>query len=806
MRAHEKRRSGLLLGTSVVFLSAALLFTLELAVAKALLPRFGGSPMVWTASMLVYQVLLLGGYAYAHGLADRCSGPTQVRIHVGLLIVAVGVSILGLRVPSLAGGDPAAMSRHPLAGLLFTMLTFVAIPFIAVSATSPLVQHWQQRLYPGQSVYRLYAVSNAGSFVGLLAYPFLVEPRLSLEQQLTIWTALFAITAAALTFVAWRVMRHSREADTPQDIATATESDIGPERRGRDRLLWIILPASTSALLLSATNELCQDLAVFPFMWVLPLSLYLLSFTLTFRDRSIRNAFAFAALATVAGLVTAALSLHVPAPVHIVTINLLVLACCLAAHRELYRVRPPARQLTSYYLRLAAGSGIGAALVTLVAPTFFGGFWEFQISVLAVWIALVLATAWDRSGCMHTGDKRQAATLLGLGVFLLLNAIPEAWMQRHIPAWPAQHAPLSRIGLPIFLAAVLWVAVFRRRPGARSKIWPRVLAGLVLFIVECSLLDRVRSDLSVSGIVGRNFFGVIRVVDNLHKDSGIQVRQLSHGRINHGWQYVNPELRPLPTAYHSPSTGIGQLLIALQDKHASIRIGVTGLGAGALAAYPRSEDLIVFYEIDPQVIALSQGDTATFSFLSDCPGETAVVLGDARQSLQLEHATSGSREFDVLALDAFSSDAIPVHLLTHEAIALYLQHLKQPSGVLAINISNRFLDIEPVVNDAALAFGLKAVLVDSPGDAPVRARSLWALLSHDPRMLDLKAPEGGTIRPLITARVAWTDTYGSPFQLIKWWTPQSRHVRVSELWRNDRPSEPATAELLPEQTPAVPAE
>lgn len=789
-----------MLACLTVFMAAFLLFALELVAAKVLLPRFGGSPMVWTTSMLVYQVLLLAGYAYAHGLAGGRSGRVQATVHIGLLAVAVAVACWRLRVDVFGGGDPAAISRNPVADLLLTLSGTLALPFIAVSATSPLVQHWQQRLNAGRSSYWLYAVSNIGSFAGLLAYPFVIEPLLSIERQFALWNVLFALVALGLGGLALQARRAppAQPSALKRDAErTGAQAGSGPSTIAA----WLALPAATSALLLAATNELCLDLAVFPFLWVLPLSLYLLSFTLTFRSRPMRNLLPEGAVVTVAALCTSAASLMLPAPIHVVSIGALVLVLCLAAHRELYRLRPPAHRLTAFYLWIALGSGLGAIGVALLAPALFRGFWEFQLAILAFWLVMTAVVAADRDGSLRAGDPRQAVALVVLALYLAVNQIPEGWLRREVPAWPGAWSVLIRIGVAVALAALLWAFFLRRRALARSALWPRVLAGLVLLVAECGLVDRVRGDLSQTGCVGRNFFGVVRVKEVLHPATGIRIRQLTHGRINHGWQYLNPELRARPTAYHSPSTGIGRLLRTVQKRKPAVRIGVTGLGAGALAAYPRASDHIVFYEIDPQVVALSVGKRALFSFVNDCPGQAEVVLGDARQSLRVELARQGGRQYDVLALDAFSGDAIPMHLLTHEAFALYLQHVAAPDGVLAVNISNRFLDIEPVLADAACAFGLHAVLLDSTGDLPVCARSLWVLLARDEALL--RDPEiAACARPLAGERVAWTDHACSPFRLLKWWTPHSRHLR---LWPKRERDESVTAPaLLPAQTPDTP--
>ena len=754
---------------AVVFSSSFLIFSLELIAAKALLPRFGGSPMLWTTAMLAYQVLLFGGYACADALS-RVAPRKQATVYIALLAVAVGVAVLQLADGALPVPDPAQISRHPALSLLTVMLLTIAVPFMVLCATSPLVQHWEQRRCPDRSPYGLFAVSNIGSFLALLAYPVVVEPLLGLHRQLGWWTLLFLVTASALAALAWTV----RSSPAPGGATPLRHVVRGlPWQRV---LLWLLLPAVTSAFLLAATNELCQEIAVFPFLWVLPLAAYLLSFALAFRSGDRPNLLPAAAVVTLLGLSTASLGLEVPLMVHVVAMGALVFTLCLAVHRELYRLRPLAEQLTGYYLFVAAGSGVGAAAVALVAPAVFDGYREFHLTIIAIWLALVAATALLPGGCMRRGDRRQAAVLLGVVLCIGFNRVPDRWLAAHVPGWPPSFSILPRLGIVLAVTAIAW-ALVRHRVRADSRVWPRVLAGLVLFIAECYLVNRVYGERNESILAVRNFFGVVRVQDMHPESPRRHVRQLTHGNINHGFQYVDPELHPAATAYHSRSTGIGRLLLGLQSRRPAMRIAVTGLGAGALAAYPRAGDSITFYEINPVVSRLAHGPEAVFSFLNACEGRVNVVLGDARLSMQQELERQGSHLYDVIALDAFSSDAVPVHLLTHEAFALYLEHLA-PGGVLAVNISNRYLDLEPVAADAAHRTGLHAVVIDSPGDPPLPTRSIWCLMARDKNLLETAELRNVGRRPG-ERHVAWTDAASSPFTLLKWWRPG--YIRVIML-------------------------
>jgi len=773
----------------IVFSAAFLLFVLELVTAKALLPRFGGSPMVWTTCMLVYQVLLLAGYSYAHGLSRLGSLRRQTIIYIIMLVAAVVVSAWRIKQDSFAGDG---FSTQPFIDLMVTLAGTIALPFVVISSTSPLIQHWLRNHPARRPVYTLYAVSNVGSFAGLLAYPFLIEPLMRVDRQFHLWSLFFAVTAAGLMWMSLNVQRFSfseKRSDTPDD---------GPQPSRSDRALWILLPATTSALLLSSTNELCQDLAVFPFLWVVPLSLYLLSFVMTFRTHSMSNMLAPAAVTTLIGMGAVSVGMMLPATVMILMVAALVFVLCIAVHRELYRLRPSTKYLTSFYLWTATGSSIGALSITLLPPLFFRGFWELPISVLAVWLVLVIATLKDPDGCMRKGDRRHVAALLGITLYLVINMIPEEVLRHYITRWPGAWSVPLRLAAATAGAIIIWLFIGQRR-FVNAAIWPRVLAGLIIFLVESWLVQRIRNDLADSVHVSRNFFGVVRLQEMVHTDTGIHIRQLTHGRINHGFQYMNESLIRQPTAYHSRSSGIGRLLTELQAQNDDIHIGVTGLGAGALAAYPREKDRMTFYEIDPSVINSSSGDQAFFHFINNSPGKIDIVTGDARQSLRREFLENGSRRYDVLALDAFSSDAVPTHLLTREAFALYLDHLSEPNGVIAVNISNRFLDLEPVMADIARHYGLYSVMLDTLGDPPIRTRSLWVLMSRDAGILQASIIAEAA-RPLNYWTVAWTDSYSSPFALMKWWSPSARQVSILKGRNQKNVSTPV---LSPEQTPGT---
>ncbi|NMO22502.1 fused MFS/spermidine synthase [Pyxidicoccus fallax] len=664
-----------------IFTSAFLLFGVQPLAGRYALPWYGGTPGVWTACMLFFQVALLGGYAYAHGLASRLAPRTQARVHLGLLAVAVAVLVLR----TLWEGSPVAPgpawrpsgSDLPTLRLLAMLAATIGLPFFVLSTTGPLLQSWFARVRPGLSPYPLYALSNAGSFLALLGYPFLVEPWLGRGAQAWGWGAGFVVFAVLCAVCAVDVLRHadapavsSASADAASPSAAAPREEPRPDLRRT--LKWVGLSACASVLLLATTNQLSQDVAAGPFLWVMPLALYLVTFILAFARESFYSRALFSVLLIASGAGVAHVQMagpHAPLSVQLLSYATALFAGCMVCHGELYRLRPSPRHLSAFYLWVSAGGVLGGLFVSVVATALFRSYWEYPLSLGLCCVVVLLGMA--RRPADETGSLRMRRMLRG--------------------------------GMLLVVAGNLVLTQWREHGRALHS--------------------------------ARNFFGVVRVMEQHEQDPGKHFYSLRHGGITHGWQYAAPELRSRPTTYFTRESGLG-LVIAEQRRlreavglPPGLHVGVLGLGIGTSAALLEAEDAGRFYEINPAVISLARGEGGFFSYLRDTPAKVEVVEGDARISLERELERGDPQGFDVLVLDTFSSDAIPVHLLTHEAVALYREHLA-PHGVMALHISNVHLDLVPVTLAHARALGLHAtfVFLDSQGDA---LRSHWMLLSPD---------------------------------------------------------------------------
>ncbi len=671
-----------------IFVSAFLLFAIQPLIAKIILPWFGGSAAVWTTCLLFFQVALLLGYLYAHWTNEHLAPRTQAMVHVAL----VTASLLLLPVIPGAGWKPGG-SEDPIYRILGLLAATVGLPYFLLSTTGPLVQAWYVDDRRGAFPYRLYALSNLGSMLALLSYPVVVEPFASTRHQAEAWSIGYGVFVALTMVLA---LRRRGAGPRVRETASARLSSIEAPA-ATARLLWVLLPACASALLLSVTNHLTQNIAAIPFLWILPLSVYLLSFIIVFdreawyKRRIYLRLFALA-LVTMAYTMledseTTDLRLLIP------LFAAALFIACMVCHGELARLKPHPRYLTSYYLMIALGGALGGVLVGFAAPHLFRGYYELAVSIGAT-AAVVLAVLYlDASTSLYRGQWRVAwaALLLVFGGLLMVLGV-----------------------------------------GVRSSITDY----------------RVRM---------RSFYGGLRIMD---EGSGPDAtRKLMHGTINHGEQYLWAGRSRTPTTYYGPQTGVG-LAIRNSGRNPQ-RVGVIGLGAGTLAAYGRAGDDYRFYDINPQVVALARSE---FRFLRESAARTEVILGDARLSLEREP----DQQFDVLAVDAFSGDAIPVHLLTREAFALYFRHLK-PDGILAVHISNRYLNLGPVVEQAARAFGKRTLQVENKEDEATKVfEATWVLISGRPGLFDQNAFRYAGL-PLETHRHVrmWTDDYSNLFQILK---------------------------------------
>lgn len=688
-----------------IFLSAFLLFQVQPLIAKVILPWFGGGPAVWTACMLFFQMLLLAGYSYAHLVSARCSPRLLAGVHLALL----AGSLAFLPVMPADAWKPTG-GEVPVVRILGLLLFTIGLPYFLLSTTGPLLQESFRR-ETGQPPYRLYSLSNVGSLLALLTYPFVFEPQFTLRTQIVAWSIGYATFVALCGWCAVAFARVWRATPEPE-----TQPRSAPAQTPRPAIgtvvLWLALATCGSVMLLATTNQLCQEVTSIPFLWVLPLSIYLFTFIVCFDHERWYHPGIFSALLAVAvlGACYATIegnSLYLWWQLAIYSGTLFV--CCMVCHGELVLAKPAPRFATLFYLMVAAGGAIGGILVAVVAPLVLTGFWEFHIGLLATVSLAIIAS-------------------------------------------------LARSQTPMVVPRGVLVA------GGAVVVAVAIAAGLVFGRSGAAVVGNLET--------ARNFYGVLRVnvEEDAYSDNG-PLRELIHGSIQHGFQYLDPEKHDWPTSYYGPTSGIGLAIDrhprrrAAADEDQTLRIGVVGLGCGTLAAYGREGDYLRFYEINPQVIRLSD---KYFTFRQDTPAKVDVVLGDARIKMEQELIAELPQNLDVLAIDAFSSDAIPMHLLTKQSVELFLKHLK-PDGLLCIHISNRFLELEGVVLGIAQALNYPCVKIDSEDDSALGLNTAtWIILTrnweflNDPVIAALSKP----CWPTNGKPILWTDDYGSLWQVL----------------------------------------
>lgn len=747
-----------------IFLGAFLLFQVQLLLGKQILPIFGGAPAVWTACLLVFQLLLLAGYAFAHGLAARTSLRTQVTIQMSLLLASLAAFALLSRIwptPITPGTSwRPALQASPVWSIILFLLTAIGLPFFLLSTTSPLLQHWFARSAPGESPYRLYALSNAGSLLGLLSYPFIVEPNLRLKAQAWMWIAGFVVFAASYVACA-----------TAAKQGAAKSESIGPKSKSSSipsvehlgwttPTLWVGLATCGSVLLLSTTNVICQDIAVIPFLWVLPLSLYILSFIICFEnDRWYRREIFHPLFALAAGLVVC-VTLPSSSATPLLQIGascVLLFAGCMICHGEAARSRPSAALLTKFYLCISLGGALGGIFVSLVAPQIFSGYWEFPLAIVICGGLTLWTTSRDRSSWWHTGKTWLAAALFSPFVVVLYRVTRDLWIgTRRIPesvAWGT--------GAALAVGAVLAYAMRKQSAGASRPGLVRTGAGMGLALIAAGLAvpqDRAYRTISRS----RTFYGVLTVIDKQPEN----FITLYHGKTIHGSQFRSRELSRTPVGYYGPYGGAN--IVLTHWPYRPMRVGLVGMGTGSLAALARTGDVYRFYEINPDILRLSNSEQALFTYTRESQGHIETVLGDARQSLEKEAARGELQKLDVLVLDAFSGDAVPMHLLTREAFELYLRHLYGPDSVIAVHISNQALDLGPVLAGIAKEFQLTAIRTHPTWLPGVSSKSDWILLSRSaaslgsPQLKAASVPYPAGLRPIL-----WTDDYSNLLRVLR---------------------------------------
>ena len=709
--------------SATLFTSAALLFTVEPMFAKMVLPRLGGSPAVWNTCVVFFQAAMLAGYAYAHVTSRRLTPWQQAAVHVLLIILAA----FALPVAIPADWAPP-VDGTPIPALLALLSVTIGAPFFIVSATAPLLQKWfSQTDHPSaRDPYFLYAASNLGSIAALLAYPFLVEPLWPLSIQSSGWTASYVLFAA-LTVISVLAIP-SRTGASQRSLSDASGEPISWARRGR----WLALAFVPSSLMLGVTTFLSTDVAAMPLLWTIPLALYLVTFVIAFASRPLVPARATSRAALVLVLSMMALTLGgivQPAwlimPIHLAGF----FAAALLLHGELSRDRPPTRHLTEFYLWISIGGLLGGAFNTLLAPVLFSSVLEYPL-VLAVALGFRLSPA---------GSSGRNVTLQDLGLAAALA------ITTTIVVVTLKNGAIGALAGSVALGVIaMLIAVCEKRPF-------RLAAGLIVAVL-------VSAGLAPSGgevlHAERTFYGVLRVTF----DHGTSRHRLLHGSTLHGEQALDPVDRREPLTYYHPTGPIGQALAQMSKGFE--RVGVIGLGAGSLAAYAMPGQKWTFFEIDPAVARIA-ANPEWFTYLSNCGSTCNVVLGDARLSLAAVAAT-----YDMIVLDAFSSDAIPAHLLTREALSLYLSRLS-PEGIIAFHVSNRHLDLRPVVGALSAEKRLVArVQTHRPETGSEAKPSIWIIAA---RTADALGPLAGDPRwqeLTMRSKRVWSDDYSDILSVL----------------------------------------
>lgn len=764
--------------TATIFIGAFLLFQIEPMIAKYILPWFGGSTTVWTTCLLFFQIALLAGYAYAHFVGTRMSPRRQMIVHLGLIaicVLAMATLAIWSKSPILPGaGWKAARVHFPIVRILMVLSASIGLPYFALSATAPLVQSWFGLSFPEKSPYRLYAVSNFGSLLGLLTYPFAVEPNLGLRAQANLWFILYLVFAIGITCCALPL-----RSAVPGKLRDEDASDADASRGVW--VLWIALPACASLLLYGATGQMTQDVAPIPFMWILPLGLYLFSFIICFdsnrwyRREIFQPLFGAAILSNLALVIfldrvstfVAGASLSVTTVrmlLEITNVLILMFAGCMVCHGELVRLKPHKRDLTVFYLMLSAGGALGGIFSVVFAPLLFREFVDFRF---AAWTCLVLMTislVHDRSSWLYRRSPWAGPAIVAAAATLPL-----------IAGTVAQPGTYAVVAIAVVAAVVLftrqknpprWMA----RPGAIAQ-GSMVAAAVMLAVVYVQTIAiATRHALWIS----RNFYGVLRVLEEDAPDHTWISHKLMNGQIEHGKQFFSsryPQLHYYPTGYYGTDSGIG--LVMMNDPQralpgdSTMHVGVVGLGVGAMSAWGRPGDSFRFYEINPADIEVATSSEGYFTFLHDSSAKVTIVPGDARLSMERELATGHPQQFDVLVIDAFNGDTIPTHLLTLEAMRIYLRELK-PDGVLAVHISNLNFDLRPVLAEHSRTLNLRYGFVHVDEKDMVNWSSDWVLLARDDKVLGKSeiAPHLESREHLRRIR-PWTDDYSNLFQLLK---------------------------------------
>jgi hypothetical protein len=736
--------------------SAFLLFQVQPVIAKIILPWFGGSAAVWTTCLLFFQMVLLLGYLYAHAVVRYLDRRKQMIAHIAILLA----SLAALPVYPNASWKPAG-PEEPTLRILMLLAATVGLPYFLLSTTGPLLQAWYARQYKGAMPYRLYALSNAGSMFALISYPVLFEPLLGTRLQAVTWSWSYAAFALLCALVTWKA---GQSAAGP---AIEEHADAGPSPSPVTYVMWLILPAMASVLLLSITNHLSQNVAAIPFLWVLPLSIYLLTFILCFEGEGWYKRNPYLQLLAV-GLGSMILaegvdkSGSVPIKVMVPLLSIGLFTCCMVCHGELVRLKPHPKYLTQFYLMISAGGAVGGLLVGLAAPHLLNALYEMPAALglcgLVILIALRVTPDWTWLRELLPPERILAAAIAVAAIGYAKDGLWARFVKGWYPEGEMEKLVLAGI---LVVSSLLVLAILRQGFDwvRRGPAWAAVVTEIVVLLLVGYSAHEIAGLTSGYRLTVRNFYGALKVRDSGTKGSLTETRTLTHGTINHGEEFLNVARRNWPTTYYGPNTGVG-ITIREKQKNGAVRIGVIGLGTGTVAAYGRLGDYIRYYEINPLVPDIARSE---FYFVPECKGKLEIAMGDARLSLERE----APENFDVLAVDAFSSDSIPVHLLTKEAMELYFHHLK-PNGILAVHISNRYLNLQPVLDGESRALGKIARMIDTEDDEDTGVfGATWALIASPATGFQgEELTRTSPLQPKISVRL-WTDDYSNLFKIIK---------------------------------------
>ncbi|MCA9304614.1 MAG: fused MFS/spermidine synthase [Phycisphaerales bacterium] len=743
--------------TFTVFLSAALLFAVQPMVAKTLLPIFGGGSGVWTTCMLFYQCVLLLGYLYAHLLLTRLTRRWQIATHT---LVLAGAIIAGVMFE--APTAPPGGSAFPVPWLLGQLLLVSGLPFFAIASAGPLLQGWFARTdHPrAHDPYFLYAASNAGSLIGLLAYPLVIERSFGLSAQRSNWLMGLAVFSVLSVFAALQSKRSVPS--EPAKVSVATDERVGWKRRG----LWVFLAFVPSCMLLGVTSYITTDIAAFPLLWVIPLAIYLLTMIIAFSfgmTGVVRWGGRPMLLVLMAAMVLLILSedQHAGAPlVWNLGIQLLLLgAVGMYAHARLATLKPNASHLTEYYLMLSVGGALGGVFIAVVAPLLFVGPFEYHLALVAA--AATLPT-------LTEGKKRGRLRILM--PILALACILGVELARGVLKMDTGEG----FGAGLLLAAIVVGPAVLTYMSWRDG----VACASVLAVLLGSLIVR---DLGDPTIIhrARTFYGIHEVIEtktrfkDRQSDAVSTLHTLMHGTTTHGVQLMDGPLVILPLTYYHYDGPIGRLFVQMEDAEGSDqprRVGLVGLGSGAMAAYGRPGDEFIFFEIDPAVARIA-ADPSLFTYLNDSAADVQIRLGDGRVELE-RSVLAGEPGFDLLVIDAFSSDAIPVHLLTVEAMSLYQQRLN-PGGVILMHITNRHLDLLPICFAIGQRAGVRTMVCEDflgrerAADSK-RYDSIWVAMTNDEAHIRESINAGFVeIISIPSPKPAWTDQSSNILDILR---------------------------------------